>query len=74
MDGERMNYFLELKVFNRDRTVWVRPEHVSAVDRRDDDPYVYVSLINGEQYIVERGQFTLNTLVNRTGHAGMRVQ
>lgn len=68
-----MNYFLALKIYGKDRVVSVRPEHVSAVERRDDDPYLYVYLSSGDIFLVEPNQFVLNTLINHTGHAGMRV-
>jgi hypothetical protein len=68
-----MNHFLELKIHDRDRTVAVRPEHVVAVERRDDDPYEVIILSTGDTYWVEPGQFWLNKLINHTGHAGMKV-
>jgi len=68
-----MNHFLELKIWDRDRTVAVRPEHVCAVEHRDDDPYDFVYLISGDNFLVETGQFAINKLINHTGHAGMRV-
>jgi hypothetical protein len=68
-----MNYFLELKIYNHRRVVRVRPEHVTAVEHRDDDPYEYVYLTSGDTFLIERGQLYLNTLINRTSHAGMRV-
>lgn len=68
-----MNHFLCLKIHDKDRMVWVRPEHVAAVERRDDDPYEYVYLSSGDVFVVERGQFAMSTLINRTSHAGMRV-
>lgn len=73
MGGRQVNYFLELKIHDKDRTVTVRPEHVSAVERRDDDPYEYVYMLSGDIFVVERGQFSLNKLINKTTHAGMRV-
>jgi hypothetical protein len=69
----RMNYFLQLKIWDKDRTVYVRPEHVASVERRDDDPYLILTLASGNTYLVEPAQFVLNTLINRTTHAGMRV-
>jgi hypothetical protein len=68
-----MNHFLELKVWNKDRTLYVRPEHVSSIERRDDDPYLIMSLANGLTYLVEPGQFTVNKLINHTSHAGLKV-
>ena len=68
-----MNYFLELKIWGKDRTVFVRPEHVAAIERRDDDPYEFIYLTSGDTFLVERGQFAPNALINRTSHAGMRV-
>lgn len=68
-----MNYFLELKIHGKDRTVSVRPEHVSAVERRDDDPYDYVYMLSGEVFTVERGQVSMNKLINHTQHAGLKV-
>ena len=68
-----MNLFLELKIWNKERTVFVRPEHVAAIERRDVDPYEYIYLVSGDVFLVERGQFSPNKLVNRTSHAGMRV-
>jgi len=69
-----MNYFIELKIFERARVVAVRPEHVSAVSRSDDDRYDLVVLMSGDTYCVEKGQFILNTLMNKNTHAGMRVR
>ncbi|MGZ4659714.1 MAG: hypothetical protein ACXVYB_00375 [Arthrobacter sp.] len=66
-----MNYFLELKLHEKDRSVFVRPEHVSAVEPREG--YVSVTLLSGDNYWVEESQFSLNKLINHTGHAGMRV-
>lgn len=68
-----MNYFLELKIWDRDRTVGVRPEHVSAIEHRDDDPYDYVYMLSGEVFTVERGQVSMNKLINHTQHAGLKV-
>lgn len=68
-----MNHFLALKIWEKDRTVFVRPEAVAAVERRGDDEYQTIILNTGDTYWVEPGQFALNILVNRTGHAGMRV-
>ena len=68
-----MNHFLELKIYDKDRTVFVRPEHVVAVDDREGDPYVVIVLSTADTYWVERGQFSVSKLINHTGHAGMRV-
>lgn len=68
-----MNYFLTLKIWEKDRTIAVRPEHVSAVEHRDDDPYEYVYLLSGDVFLVERGTFAVNRLINHTSHAGLKV-
>ena len=68
-----MNHFLELKIFERARTVLIRPEHVAAIEHRDDDPYVRIYMVSGDIFLVEPGQFSASKLVNRTTHAGMRV-
>jgi hypothetical protein len=68
-----MNYFIELKIWDRDRTLTVRPDHVVAVERRDDEPYEVIILSTGDTFWIERGQFWLNKLTNHTSHAGMKV-
>ena len=68
-----MNHFLELKIHNKDRVVFVRPEQVAAIERRDDDPYEFLYLASGETFLIERGQVSLSTLINRNTHAGMRA-
>lgn len=67
-----MNHFLELKIYEKDRTVLVRPEHVSTVEIRDDGPTV-VTMTNADVFWFEPGQFVVSKLINRTSHAGMRV-
>jgi hypothetical protein len=68
-----MNYFLELKIHEKDRTILVRPEHVAAVQRDGDYEYDVIIMCTGDTFWVERGQFSVNKLINHTGHAGMRV-
>lgn len=67
-----MNYFIELKIFERDRRINVRPEAVAAVQSGDE--FDEVILNTGDTYWVEKGQFILNTLMNKNTHAGMRVR
>jgi hypothetical protein len=67
-----MNYFLALKIWEKDRVVHVRPEHVSTVEQRDDN-LVVVTMTNADVFWVEGGQFAINKLINHTGHAGLKV-
>lgn len=67
-----MNYFLALKIYEKDRIVHVRPEHVSTVEQRDEGLAI-VTMTNADVFWVDSGQFALNTLINHTSHAGMRV-
>jgi hypothetical protein len=67
-----MNYFLALKIWDKDRVINIRPEHVSSVEERDDGLTV-VTMTNADVFWVESGQFWLNKLVNHTAHAGMKV-
>ena len=66
-----MNHFLKLKLHEKDRYIFVRPEHVAIVEPRED--YDSVTTSTGDVYWVEPGQFTLHTLINKNTHAGMRV-
>jgi hypothetical protein len=68
-----MNHFLKLKIWEKDRWIAVRPEHVAAVISEEGQDYATIVLVTGDSYWVEHGQFTLSTLINHTGHAGMRV-
>jgi hypothetical protein len=66
-----MNHFLRLKLHEKNRYIFVRPESVAIVEPRED--YVSITTTTADVYWVEPGQFTLNTLINHTGHAGMKV-
>jgi hypothetical protein len=67
-----VNYFLALKLYEKDRVINVRPEHVSTVEQREDNLTV-VTMLNADVFWVESGQFAINKLVNHTGHAGLKV-
>ena len=70
-----MNHFLELTLCDDEKgiIVYVRPEHVSAVEHFEGEQHVVVRMTNGMTYQAEPGQFTISKLINRTTHAGMRV-
>lgn len=68
-----MNHFLELKLCDGEGTVYVRPEHVSAIEHFEGENHVVVRMANGEGYLVEPSQFTVSKLINHTSHAGMKV-
>lgn len=69
-----MNYFLELKIYGEEASVYVRPEAVGAVVSRDGEDFDVVVMAYGDAaWQIDKGQFVLNKLINRTSHAGMKV-
>lgn len=67
-----MNYFLELKLWDEGGVILVRPEAVLVIERPSDHGYDIVRT-RVKSYLVERGQYHVNKLINHTGHAGLKV-